>query len=341
MRPVSWHHRWSIGGAPDDTTLFAVLSLAATREHVVVVDGGRRQLLGLSQRTGRVEWRTGSAGRGPGELGDGVQVSALAKGGFLLVDGSNRRLRRYSELGRLQHDVPFSLGSSPLGVCGDERQVLVSSMSKGREIVSLDSAGAQVGAWTLPWPSEPSIPLLARQTMLFADPASGRCMQAMTFGPHYAIWSGSRMIATGEWVEPIPVAAVEVRTGGAQRFASGARVSTLSGTAVSSHFVVLFRSPSRPKGRVLDAYDAHTGVYRLSIDPPVKADVVAIAGTSVIFAGASEEGGVFVASYTARPSVEALLGSSGAVGSSGRQPGLIKSPSDLPRARPFGQVEHR
>lgn len=90
MRAVSWSREWSVGGDPNDTTFFAIISLAATRDHIVVVDGGRRRLVALAQASGRVQWRAGSPGSGPGELGHGVQVSTLASGGFLMVDGSKR-----------------------------------------------------------------------------------------------------------------------------------------------------------------------------------------------------------------------------------------------------------
>jgi len=321
MRAVSWSREWSVGGDPNDTTFFAIISLAATRDHIVVVDGGRRRLVALAQGSGRVQWRAGSPGSGPGELGHGVQVTALASGGFLMVDGSNRRLRRYSERGQLERDVPFSLGSSPLGACGDERQLLVTSLSQRREVVALDSAGAQVGAWTLPWPGEDAIPLLARQTRLFGDPASGRCLHSMTFGPHFAIWNGTRVEAIGEWVEPVPVAAVEVRAGGGQRFARGARVSAHDAAAVASHFVVLFRTEQRPRGRVLDVYDGRTGEYRMSIDPPVAADRMAIAGSRLVLAGEGEEGGVFVAAYAMRPSLAVLIERLTAEAATARRPG--------------------
>ena len=287
---------WEVGGTANDTTLYAIVALITTQKHVVIADAGRRRVVGLDPATGRERWRTGRPGRGPGEIGTVDQMSPVRTGGFVMVDGGNRRIRRYTESGELTREVAFPLGSSPLGVCARDTSVLISSLSSGRELVEVDWTGRVVRSWTLPWEGTARIPLLLRQTMLFQNGTSETCLQSMSFGPHLALW-GASGVATASWISGVPLARVETRRGGAQRLARGARLTTKSATTVGADFAVLFRSGEAGEGRVLDIYDGMTGAYRYSLAPPRRADFVAAVKDGLVLAGEASDGSPYVAFF--------------------------------------------
>ncbi len=227
-------------------------------------------------------------------------------------------------------------------MCGDSSEVMITSLASEREVSFIAMAtGATLASTTLPWTSSSEIPLLARQTQLQREQETGHCLQAMSFGPFFAIWSGRQVVARGEWVERVPVAPVEVGAGGAQRFARGARITTTGIASVASHFVVLFRSTSHRRDRVLDVYDARTGAYRLSIDLPERADYLAIAGDRVIVGGESEDGGIFVAAYAGAPGLRALLADARGDREETSSRPRVPSAQRPPDARARAQDRHR
>lgn len=299
LRASRWVQLWEVGGTEADTTFYAIVALIATQKHVVVADAGRRRIVGLDPETGRERWRTGRPGRGPGEIGAVVQLSPLRTGGFVMIDGGNRRIRRYTESGEMTHEVAFPLGSSPLGVCARDSTVLITSLSAGRELVEVDWAGRIVRSWTLPWADAARIPLLLRQTMLFHNGESETCLQTMSFGPHLALW-GPSGVKIASWIANVPLAGVETRRGGAQRLARGARLTTKSAAAFGTDFAVLFRSGDGGDARILDVYDGTTGAYRYSLEPPRRADFVAAAPGGFVLAGEAADGSPFVARFQAR-----------------------------------------
>lgn len=306
-RTVRWERVWRVGGEGSDTTLYAIISMAASGSTIIVVDGGRRRVLSLDAATGRTRWIIGTPGRGPGEFGEGMQVAPLASGGFAMIDGSNRRLRRFSADGVRTSDAAFTLGSSPLGLCVDDSGATITSLASGREVTRVAWDGTVLQTSTLPWPDEKSLPLLVRQSMLFGSPSTDVCVQSMTFGPFFAVWRRGVVHHTGRWIVEVPIAQVEERAGGAQRFARGARVSTTSIALAPRHFIALFRGQTPGAESLLDVYSISSGHYRFSLRMPTRAKHVVVSGETLVFAGESEEDAPFVSAYRLTPGLATLL----------------------------------
>ncbi|MCC6931228.1 MAG: hypothetical protein IT359_19725 [Gemmatimonadaceae bacterium] len=143
---------WSVGGDVNDTTLLIPLDVRATLEHFVVYDGAAQRMLALSPRTGRIAWRFGRPGRGPGEFGGVAKVTARKAGGTFVVDWALSRLTEVTEDGKQGPRVDYRLGVNPRGVCeaGDTRIYLRSTESGVIERVQLPTGATSTE--DLPWP---------------------------------------------------------------------------------------------------------------------------------------------------------------------------------------------
>lgn len=120
---LAWHvdsvHSLEIG-LPDDPMdryqFFQIRGISARGDHIVVVDGGSRELR-LYDRAGLFVSAHGGQGNGPGEFQMPLLVQSFWADSILVYDGRLRRMRLYSSDGRESRDVRAELRQGgPLGV---------------------------------------------------------------------------------------------------------------------------------------------------------------------------------------------------------------------------------
>jgi hypothetical protein len=113
VRRVRLSPRWTVGGTAEDTTILLPLQLRATREHFLVYDGVAQRLLALTPASGRIAWRFGRPGRGPGEFGGVAKLTAQRDGGAFVVDFALSRMTAVSEEGTAGRRVEYRMGAKP------------------------------------------------------------------------------------------------------------------------------------------------------------------------------------------------------------------------------------
>ncbi|MCC6931241.1 MAG: hypothetical protein IT359_19790 [Gemmatimonadaceae bacterium] len=306
MRPVRLARRWSIGGSPDDTTILLPLQLRASRDHFLVYDAIAQRLLALSPKSGRIDWRFGRPGRGPGEFGGVAKVTARRDGGAFVVDFALSRLTEITEEGAEGPRVDYRLGVNPRGVCEAGSTHIHLRSTESGEIERVQLATGQKATEDLPWPELRAVPSLVRQSMIFEHPAAGVCMISVTFGPMFALLDQSGVRARARWIEEIPMGrAKSIGKGSWEMLPSVQGASDAS--AVGNAFAVLFSGRGPKHERFVDFYSVIDASYLFSIELPFRATNVAIGHGLLVVAGETDEGAPFVRAYSATPSLEGLV----------------------------------
>lgn len=298
--------RWIVGGNPNDTTILLPLQVRATREHFLIYDGVAQHLLALSPKTGRIDWRFGRPGRGPGEFGGVAKVTSRRDGGAFIVDFALSRLTEVTEDGKDGSRVDYRMGVNPRGVCeaGDSRIHLRSTESGEIERVRL--ATGATSTEDLPWPELRALPSLVRQSMIFEHPQAGVCLVSVSFGPLFALLDQAGVRARSRWIEEIPMGQAKSMGKGSWRMLPSTQ-GALGATAVGNSFAVLFRGRGPKRGRFVDFYSVTDATYLFSIELPYAATDIAFGHGLLVLAGETEEGAPFVRAYSATPSLEELV----------------------------------
>jgi len=298
--------RWTVGGDANDTTLLLPLQLRATREHFVVYDGVAQRLIALDPATGRVAWRFGRPGRGPGEFGGVAKITARRSGGAFVVDYALSRLTEITEDGREGPRVDYRMGVNPRGVCeaGDTHIRLRATESEEIERVQLTTGGSSTE--DLPWPELRALPSLVRQSMIFEHPQADVCMISVSFGPMFALLDQAGVRARAHWIEEIPMGQAKSMGKGSWRMLPSTQ-GALSATAVGSSFAVLFEGRSQKRGRFVDFYAVTNANYLFSIELPFPATKIAFGHRLLALAGETEEGAPFVRAFSVTPALDSLV----------------------------------
>lgn len=301
---------WSVGGDVNDTTILLPLDVRATREHFVVYDGLAQRLLAFAPRSGRIAWRFGRPGRGPGEFGGVAKITARKVGGVFVADFALSRLTEVTEDGKEGPRVDYRMGVNPRGVCeaGDTHIHLRSTESGEIERVQLAT-----GATTtedLPWPELRSVPSITRQSMLFEHPSAGVCMISVSFGPMFALLDSAGVRARARWIEEIPMGQAKSLGKGSWRMLPSTQ-GAMSATGVGNSFAVLFRGRGPKRGRFVDFYSVLDASYRFSIELPFPATGIAVGHGLLVLAGETEEGAPFLRAFRVTPALESLVARGG------------------------------
>ncbi|MCC6772521.1 MAG: hypothetical protein IT360_15100, partial [Gemmatimonadaceae bacterium] len=265
--PTKLRMVWQVGGDADDTTIMMPLQVRATREHFVVYDAIALRLLGLSPTTGRVAWRFGRPGRGPGEFGGVAKVTSRRGGGTFVVDFALSRITEVTEDGKEGPRVDYRMGVNPRGVCeaGDSHIRLRSTESGEIERVQL--ATGATSTEDLPWPELRTMASLVRQSMIFEHPQAGVCMISVSFGPMFALLDQSGVRARARWIEEIPMGQAKSLGKGSWEMLPSVK-SAQGVTGIGDSFAVLFRGRGPKRGRFVDFYSVTDAAYLFSIELP-------------------------------------------------------------------------
>lgn len=297
---------WEVGGDANDTTILLPLQVRATREHFVVYDAMALRLIGLAPRNGKVRWRFGRPGAGPGEFGGVAKVTARSDGGTYVVDFTNARLPQVTEDGKAGERLDFRMGINPRGVCDAGRGRVSLRSTENGEIERVRDPSGKSTTEDLPWPELRSLPSLVRQSKIFEHPSAGVCLVSVTYGPMFAILDESGVRVRSRWIEDIPMG--EAKPLGKGSWEMLPSVKSVQGvTAVGDAFAVLFRGRGPKRGRFVDVYSVTDATYLFSIELPYAATDIAFGHGLLVLAGETEEGAPFVRAYSATPSLDGMV----------------------------------
>jgi len=306
LRDVRLTPRWMIGGNPEDTTILLPLQLRASREHFLVYDAVAQRLLALSPKSGRIDWRFGRPGRGPGEFGGVAKVTARRDGGAFVVDFALSRLTEVTEDGKEGPRVDYRLGVNPRGVCEAGNTHIHLRSTESGEIERVHVPTGQRGSEDLPWPELRALPSLVRQSMIFEHPQAGVCMISVTFGPMFALLDETGVRARARWIDEIPMGQAKALGKGSWEMLPSTQ-GAMGATAVGNSFAVLFRGRGPKRGRFVDFYSVIDAGYLFSIELPFPAIDIAFGHGLLALAGETEEGAPFVRAFSVMPSLEGMI----------------------------------
>lgn len=306
-RPVRFQQKWGIGGSAADTMILLPQQIVSTQRHVVIYDAIARRLLGLNPESGRIEWRAGRPGRGPGEFAGVGLMNARPEGGVHILDLGASRLSAVGEDGKMGDYRDHPLGANPRGICdlGDTYYTLRGGGDA--ELQRVERRSGTERRFSLPWPEVDGQPSITRQSKVFAYPGAGVCMLALSFGPRYALLDTSGVRMVGTWVEHVPLAKAVSLGKGSWRMAPGSVLSAQSATGVGAAFSVLFEGTSPDKLRVLDFYAVTDGRYLFSVRLPFEARYIGYGHGLLILAGETNDGEPYVRALRAAPTLETLV----------------------------------
>ncbi|MCC6931240.1 MAG: hypothetical protein IT359_19785 [Gemmatimonadaceae bacterium] len=272
----------------------------------MVYDGVAQRLLAFAPATGRIAWRFGRPGRGPGEFGGVAKITTRKEGGMFVVDFGLSRLTEITEDGKEGPRVDYRMGVNPRGVCeaGDTHIRLRSTESGEIERVQLSTGDTSTE--DLPWPELRTLPSLVRQSMIFEHPQAGVCMISVSFGPMFALLDQTGVRARARWIEEIPMGQAKSMGKGSWRMLPSTQ-GALSATAIGNSFAVLFEGKGPKRGRFVDFYSVTDARYLFSIELPFPAAKIAFGHALLALAGETEEGAPFVRAFSVTPSLEGLV----------------------------------
>jgi hypothetical protein len=269
-----WDTLFEVHSGLSDTVLLEPRTIAASRTSLFVYDAGDKSLKAFD-RAGRIQWRFGRAGAGPGELMNVVDIEADAEGRVWLSDGALGRVTVVDQLGRelrefvvrtghVRHIVPLPLG------------LVTTQVQPNAYLVQLDSLGAIVERLQVPVAGIDTVPPPARQ-MMTAHAADGRTWAVMfPFADPVVTYRDNRPHCVGTLIEGIPFQ--QLRPG------SSPQVSAIGIAMSDSQIFTLPQRKTSQGSSIVDTYSSRSCEYIGSAELP-RAVVSIAAHGDILFLG--------------------------------------------------------
>jgi len=269
---VQWDTVFQIGGTDTDTVLLAPRIIAA-RGALYVFDTGDRRLKAFDGH-GKLKWKFGGPGQGPGEFENVVDIEVDQRGNVWISDGALGRVTIVSDAGAqrrhftiqngtLRHIVPMSRG------------LISTQVVPNRFLAVFDETGQELRQLPSPRRDISEAAPTARQVFT-AVAEDGRSWVAMfPFASPLVGYRNESVSCIGSLVEG----------GSFQVPRSGLRpdIWAVSVAVSDSTIYVLPRGKTDHAFRILDEYSLNTCRYRKSINLPRKAVAIAVtAGTLML-----------------------------------------------------------
>jgi hypothetical protein len=275
-----WDTLWAVGGSEEDSLLLRPYLVSAAGGGVYLFDAAAKRVLAFGD-DGKLRWKTGRDGAGPGEFRGARDLKATPEGIFVL-DPRNNRIARLGADGSWRGAVPLNeVGHAEQMAPMENGAFVLLTMKPESAFVAVDSAGKVQRRFTLPWAGFGSLDALARQGYIASE--AGRWAFGFSIGNG---WFGfDRTRPDGEpqpYVEHTEFPEVEVKQSGpavstklTQYNACSACSMSLSGTTLNVHFGGYTGDGVK---RYVDRFDVRSGKYLGTYLLPVTAQVVEAAG---------------------------------------------------------------
>lgn len=263
---TSWDTVFEVRSLESDTLLLRPRTMAAGGRAVYVFDYGDRSVKAFDSR-GRMLWRFGRKGAGPGEFGNVFDMETDVTGALWLSDVSLGRVTVLSQDGVGYRQ--FVANDKVLGHIVPIAGALVSTqMRTERSFVLLDSSGRAERTFDVPVPEARFAAPVMRQ-MLTSHAGDGRTWAVIfPFGSPILVFDGTRPRCIGDLVEGGPFQD--------PRAALRPQVWAASVAVSDSTVYVLPRGVTANALKMIDEYSATTCAYRRSHPLPRKAISLAV-----------------------------------------------------------------
>lgn len=282
---VEWRERWRLGGE-GDTTLLMPSYLVANQERVYVLEGRLHRVVALRANDGTVAWIAGGEGSGPQELRRPTGITMDARGNVLVMDQGNGRVAVLAPSGTFTAHIPLQELGFPRGLCVlRDGSILVAVLATDHPLVRVSPQGRVIERYELPWPDLRDVGSLALQGDLESD-GHGGCIYALSTGRGFVKFTNGRFTkhAYVEWFD-VPSSS---RTGDA--YAGGRKETIAEGPTAAQGvgvgkggIAVGFSGRTDDAGRLIDLYDADSGVYTRTYRAPRWFERMSRAGDLYVF----------------------------------------------------------
>lgn len=284
VRTVAYDTIWSYGGVRD-TILGAPTRLVAAPDNALyVLDPMLQQVVRLSP-AGDLDWRWGSKGEGPGELGNVRAFDVTPDGGVVLADSGNCRLVFLSPEGVLKREdtiicTDFSLVE---GVAALSAGDVVLDTNRPADPWILVSEGEQEDSVKVPWSGFTTMHFLQRYGNVAAS-ENDKWVFAFEAGNGWFTFEADTPLEMFPYVEhtEFPEIIVNRRDNRTSwRLAARPAYSAYDMDVWKDTMYVLPGGHTAHRFRVLDMYDVGSGRYVHSQTLPDVADSFAVTGDRV------------------------------------------------------------
>jgi hypothetical protein len=262
-------------GARDDM-LARPLLLTADAQRIYWFDYGDGRLTAMDT-TGRLLWRAGRRGQGPGEFANPTSLLAVRGGGVVVVDGGAARFARIDDAGRFVRlvssvDIPQRLARGPGST------LLAFGGQSGRPTATqLDSAFAPMR--TLPWAGWPDSASGLATQLRVASGAAGQVAAVSTVTARiFPLRPGTLALDSGVDgldARPLPPRVPLAGDNGlvVAGFPAGTKPA-IRDAAIVGEYLFVIPAGEAFEGRTLDIYGATTGRYLASLRLPMGLNVL-------------------------------------------------------------------
>ena len=265
--------RWSYVATLEDTTILHPMDVVATQQMLVLSDVGRQSLLGMDSHQGKILWRSGGRGSGPGES-QSLMLRHARDTSVLVYDPQLRRIAHWTQHGTLLRVQSVANAGHLQGFCTlaadttlvftmpDRRQRFV---GLGQLLPDRDSL-VDRQPLELDWTMHPSG--LDAQYAL-STIANDECALAGAFDSRFWILRSSDSLRALPLVETVaPPQITETRSGPKSvtyGFAKGTVMGTQRVAASTTHVFVAFHGRTGSRGQLLDVYARQPWAYEGSL----------------------------------------------------------------------------
>lgn len=291
---AAWDTVWHTNRVFMDSVLPSPSLMSFNRDVLYVFDDALLRLAALEATTGRLLWRVGRLGQGPGEFAGVGSILPTPGGGVGIVDLANRRLTLVSASGAVSASISLAaMGSQPNQVCASADRFLVADAFQPFLQV-MDSAGAPTERLLPIWHDLVGTGWESRQVMLRNDETASKCLVALFSGRGFAILTPDGGKVTVPYVETFDV----FGTGARRDEGTMAFWATVDASFDGDTVLIHFAGKTADKYRLIDRYDANSGAYLGSARLPFRSPEIA-SGRGLVFA--VDSGGLEIVALRARP----------------------------------------
>jgi hypothetical protein len=202
----------AVAGGPRDDSLFGQpTAVVASADGAYVLDEGGLELFAFDQ-FGRLRWRTGRKGRGPGEFLRPSDVALLPEGGVAVLDPDNGRISRFDADGRYRDAVsaPELPNAWELCVTRDGR-FHVTQPRTATFITTLSGGDRPASAEPFPWRQPAGGSAFLRRAYFARGVPRDDCWLATLHGFGLVHFTPGRPLEVHPFVEHVPPPELEHR----------------------------------------------------------------------------------------------------------------------------------
>ena len=254
-----WKPQWRRGGKREEDLFALPRDMVASPDGIYLADGGALEILAFDT-TGKLKWKAGRKGGGPGEFLELTDITLDAFGNVVLLDSHNGRVTWIGRTGALMRTASTGALGWPSSVCVFANdQLLLTVASSTGYLAFADRKGQRLNEQKFPWPTIPNPPQFLLSSHLARGIARDDCWLATTFGFGLARIASNGRMSTNPFIEQ--VAAPVIRTvpttaekKGGQFLESGDNAA-LSAFTEGDTLFVFFMGKATSDKPLLDLYD--------------------------------------------------------------------------------------